>query len=64
MVLKEDTEIIDKKQLVNLNRDQLENYLKTFPEIKNYELNFFPSFINRAPRLPERIKIEIKGLEK
>lgn len=64
MVLKNNTEIIDKKQLVNLNREQLENYLKTFPEIKSYELNFFPSFINRAPRLPERIKIEIKDLEK
>lgn len=64
MVLKSNTEIIDKKQLVNLNRQQLENYLKTFPEIKEYELKFSPSFINRAPRLPERIKIEIKGLER
>ncbi len=64
MVLKNNTEIIDKKQLVNLNRQQLENYLKAFPEIKSYELKFFPSFINRAPRLPERIQIEIKGLEK
>ena len=64
MVLKSDTEIIDKKQLVNLNRQQLENYLKTFPEIKSYELKFFPSFISHAPRLPEGISIEIKGLEK
>ncbi len=64
MVLKSNTDIIDKKQLVNLNRQQLENYLKGFPEIKNYELKFFPSFINRAPRLPERIQIEVKGLEK
>jgi hypothetical protein len=63
MVLKSNTEIIDKKQLVNLNRQQLENYLKTFPEIKSYELKFSPAFINRAPRLPERIKIEINGLE-
>lgn len=64
MILKNDTEIIDKKQLVNLNRSQLENYLKTFPEIKSYEFKFFPSFITRAPRLPEKINIEIKGLEK
>jgi len=64
MVLKSNTEIIDKKTLVNLNRQQLENYLKGFPEIKNYELRFFPSFINRAPRLPERIQIEVNGLEK
>lgn len=64
MVLKNDTEIIDKKQLVNLSKDQLENYLKTFPEIKSYELKFFPSFITNVPRLPERINVEIKGLEK
>ncbi|MFA5131175.1 MAG: hypothetical protein WC467_02000 [Patescibacteria group bacterium] len=64
MVLKNNTEIIDKKHLVNLNRSQLENYLKTFPEIKSYELKFYPAFINRAPRLPERIQISIKGLEK
>lgn len=64
MVLKNNTEVIDKKQLVNLNRDQLEKYLKTFPEIDSYELKFFPSFITRAPRLPERIQIEIKGLAK
>jgi hypothetical protein len=63
MILKNDTEIIDKKQLVNLNQPQLENYLKTFPEIKSYEFKFFPAFITRAPRLPERISISIKGLE-
>ncbi len=62
MVLKNNSEIIDKKQLVNLNRGQLENYLKTFPEIDSYEISFFPSFINRAPRLPERIQVEVKGL--
>ncbi len=64
MVLKGNTDIINKKQLVNLNRQQLENYLKTFPEIKSYELKFFPSFITRSPRLPERISINIKGLDK
>lgn len=62
MVLKNNTEIIDKKQLVNLNREQLENYLKTFSEIDSYEISFYPSFVNRAPRLPERIKVEVKGL--
>ncbi|MFZ4632340.1 MAG: hypothetical protein ACOYL8_04045 [Patescibacteria group bacterium] len=64
MILKNDTEIIDKKTLVNLNKSQIENYLKAFPEINSYELKFFPSFITRAPRLPEKINIEIKGLEK
>ncbi len=64
MVLKNDTEVIDKKQLVNLTQQQLENYLKTFPEIKSYDLKFFPSFITRAPRLPEKIIVKIKGIDK
>jgi len=64
MVLKSNTDIIDKKQLVNLNRQQLEKYLKSFPEVKSFELKFFPSFITRSPRLPERISINIKGLDK
>ncbi len=64
MVLKNDSEIIDKKQLVNLNKQQLENYLKSFPEIKSYELKFYPSFISRAPRLPERIEIDVSGMLK
>lgn len=64
MILKSDTDFIDKKQLVNLNREQLESYLNNFPEIKIYELKFFPGFVTRVPRLPERITIEIKGLNK
>ncbi len=64
MILKSNTNFIDKKQLTSLTREQLENYLENFQEIKEYELDFFPDFINRSPKLPERIKIEIKGLEK
>jgi len=64
MVLQDDTEIIDKKQLVNLTRSQIDKYLETFPEIKSYELDFFPSFMKRAPQLPERIDIKVEGLER
>ena len=64
MILKSNTNFLDKKQLTSLTREQLENYLENFQEIKEYELDFFPDFINRSPKLPERIKIEIKGLEK
>lgn len=63
MILQSDTELIDKKQLVNLTGEQVANYLQNFSEIKEYNLEFFPSFIKRAPRLPERIKIDIRGLE-
>ncbi len=64
MVLKSDANILDKKQLVNLSQQQLENYLKTFPEIRSYKLKFNPSFITRAPRLPEKIHVQVAGLEK
>lgn len=62
MILQSDTELIDKKQLVNLTSDQIATYLNSFPEIKEYNLEFAPSFIKRAPRLPERIKVNIQGL--
>lgn len=63
MILQSDNELIDKKQLVNLTGEQIETYLKNFSEIKEYHLEFSPSFIKRAPRLPERIEVDIKGLE-
>jgi len=64
VALKTDTGVIDKKQLVNLNEQQLSDYLSGFPEIREFEFKFYPSFIKRAPRLPERIKIEISSLSK
>ena len=64
IALKTDTNVIDKKQLVNLNVDQLKSYLDNFQEIKEYNLKFSPSFIKKAPRLPERIRIKIESIEK
>lgn len=59
MILKKDSSIIDPRQLVNLSADQIGAYLRDRPEIKEYELNFSPSFIRKAPSLADRIKIEI-----
>jgi len=60
MTLKSDAEIIDRKKLVNLTKDQLEDYLKSFKEISGYRINFSPSFVEKAPSLVDRINIEIK----
>lgn len=60
MILKEDADIIDRHKIVNLTREQLEDYLSSFKEIAGYEINFRPSFINKVPNLVDRIKIEIK----
>jgi hypothetical protein len=60
MVLKRDSEIINREKLVNLSADQIATYLKNQPEVKDYELKFSPSFVQKAPRLVDRIKIVTK----
>lgn len=59
MSLKKDSGIIDRQQLVSLSKEQIDNYLKNFPEIQSYELRFSPAFIHKAPHLIDRIMIRI-----
>ncbi len=59
MSLRTDANIIDRRQLVNLNETQISEYLRAFPEIESYELKFFPTFIKRAPSLADRIKVNV-----
>ena len=59
MVLKSDAEVVNREQLVNLTADQIGTYLKSQPEIKEYRLKFSPSFIKKAPRLVDRIKVVV-----
>lgn len=60
MILKNNAEIIDRRQLVDLNANQIASYLKNQPEIKDYQLKFSPSFIKKAPSLVDRIIVKIK----
>ncbi|MDD5032185.1 MAG: hypothetical protein PHR36_04045 [Patescibacteria group bacterium] len=60
MSLKNEADIIDRQKIVNLTREQLEDYLSGFKEIAGYEINFFPSFIDKVPNLADRIKIEVR----
>lgn len=59
MILKSNADIIDREKLVNLNASQIATYLGDYPEIGNYELKFFPTFIKKAPHLVDRIEIKI-----
>ncbi|KKT13395.1 MAG: hypothetical protein UV95_C0002G0079 [Candidatus Falkowbacteria bacterium GW2011_GWF2_43_32] len=59
MILKSDVEIVNRRQLVNLTADQISNYLRSKPEVRDYELKFYPSFIRKAPSLVDRISIKI-----
>jgi hypothetical protein len=61
MLLKSDANIIDRTRLVNLNAEQISAYLSDYPEIGNYELKFYPSFVKRAPNLVDRIEVKIKN---
>ncbi len=60
MSLRGNADIVDRKQLVNLKREQIEQYLNNFSEIQSFELKFFPSFVKKAPYLPEKIEIEVE----
>ncbi|MDI3496042.1 MAG: hypothetical protein PWQ35_63 [Patescibacteria group bacterium] len=60
MILNSDADVIDKEKLVNLTAEQIRTYLKDYPEISDYDLKFYPSFIKKAPRLVDRIEIKIK----
>jgi hypothetical protein len=61
VVLDQEPDFLDKKQLAGLNEGQLEEFLKLYPEIDSFELKFFPGFLKRAPNLADRIKIEIRN---
>lgn len=60
MTLKDDAQIVDRQKIVNLKRDQLEDYLSSFKEVAGYEIKFTPSFINKVPNLVDRINVEVK----
>jgi hypothetical protein len=60
MSLKSDAQIIDREKIISLTREQLEDYLSGFKEIAGYEINFFPSFVDKVPNLADRIKIEVR----
>jgi hypothetical protein len=63
MSLESDSSLIDRKKLVGLNKQQIAQYLESFPEINDYRLEFSPSFISTAPNLPDRIEIKINDLQ-
>jgi hypothetical protein len=61
MVLAENSQIIDRKKILGLNKEQLKDYLNSFDQIESYKINFTPSFIDEAPTLVDRIKVKIQN---
>lgn len=58
---REGANIVERDKILGLSRQQLDAYLKNTPEIADYEVQFYPSFINKVPNLADRIEIEIKN---
>lgn len=59
MILKNDEDVIDRESLINLSSEQISAYLRQQKGIKSFRLNFSPAFIKKAPRLVDRIEIEL-----
>ncbi len=59
MILKNNSDLISPKSLINLSKSQIKTYLSNQPEVDSYQLKFSPTFIKRAPSLVDRIKINI-----
>lgn len=58
--LKGDSNIVDVQKILGLNQKQLETYLGDMPEIAGFEIEFYPKFIKKVPKLVDKIEIEIK----
>ncbi len=51
--------IINKQELVNLNADEVKEYLSQFSEIKDVELKFTPAWQKTVPAQIDKISIEV-----
>lgn len=58
--LKGGSNIIDVEKILGLNQKQLETYLGDMPEIAGFEIEFYPKFIRKVPKLVDKINIVIK----
>ena len=62
--IKENANIVEVDKILGLNKEQLDTYLSKKPELAGFEIKFKPSFLpeflQKVPRLVDKISIEIK----
>jgi hypothetical protein len=58
--LDSDSDVINKEDILDLNKAQLDAYLLNKSDISGYNIEFFPSFIKRVPSIPDKIIIKTK----
>lgn len=52
--------VFDKQKLAGLNEQEVKEYLKKAAGIEDVEIKFFPSWMDKVPRLRDHIKIVVK----
>lgn len=55
-----DHPILNKEKIVNVNKKQLEIYLKSFDEVKDVDVEFTPFWVNKVPSMLDKIDIKIR----
>jgi len=58
--LSSNSDVIDKESILGLNKEQLDAYLMSKENISGYDIKFFPSFIRKTPKVPDKIIIKTK----
>ena len=58
--LDSNSDVVNKDDILGLNKDQLDAYLLGKADISGYDIKFFPSFIKRVPDIPDKIIIKTK----
>lgn len=59
MMLKSTEDLIKREELLGLNADQISTYLREKSDIDSFQLKFSPAFVKNAPKLVDRIKVNI-----
>jgi len=59
VIISEDSQILEKDKISNLNFDEIKAYLENFDDIDRVELGFFPGFLKKVPYFQDHIIIRI-----
>lgn len=55
----EGSQIINKDNLLGQSAEEIKSYFSQYPEIKEVEVKFSPSWLKKTPRIKDKIEIEI-----
>ena len=59
-IINEQSKIFDREKMTNLPPKEVQKYLQSFEEVENVKIKFFPPFLKKMPKNPEKIKIKIQ----